>query len=58
MYFIDGFDRNRDGLAFDEDNQALFADVFRHIVLRLKEHFASGETVVQSDRRICDAPGR
>ena len=58
MYFIDGFDRNRDGLAFDEDKQALFTDVFRNIALRLKEHFASGETVVQSDRQICDAPGR
>ena len=57
-YFIDGFDRNRDGLAFDETNQALFAAVFRHIALRLKEHFASGDTVVQSDRQICDAPGR
>ncbi len=58
MYFIDGFDKNRDGLAFNEDNQALFTDVFRNVAARLVEHFESGETVVQSDRQICDAPGR
>lgn len=58
QYFIDGFDKNRDGLAFNETDQALFADVFHHIALRLKEHFASGDTIVQSDRQICDAPGR
>ena len=58
QYLIDGFDQNRDGIAFSETNQALFADVFHHIALRLKEHFASGDTVVQSDRQICDAPGR
>ncbi len=35
MYFIDGFDKNRDGLAFNEDNQALFTDVFRNVAARL-----------------------
>ena len=58
QYFIDGFARNRDSLAFSEANQALFAEVFLHIVRFLKEHFASGDTVVQTDRQIGDAPGR
>ena len=58
QYFIDGFDRNRDALAFSEENQALFAKVFPYITARMKEHFGSADTVVQSDRQICDAPGR
>jgi ATP-dependent phosphoenolpyruvate carboxykinase len=57
-YYIDGFGRNRDALAFNEENQALFTEVFRKITQRLKECFAAGETVVQTDRQIGDAPGR
>ncbi|HZP25635.1 MAG TPA: hypothetical protein VFB90_01160 [Dehalococcoidia bacterium] len=58
QYFIEGFDRNRDSLAFSEENQALFADVLPLISRRLAEAFAAGDTVVQTDRQVCDAPGR
>jgi ATP-dependent phosphoenolpyruvate carboxykinase len=58
QYFIDGFDRNRDALAFDETNQALFAEVLNHITRRMKEEFDSGDGIVQTDRSICDAPDR
>ena len=58
QYLIDGFEKNRDALAFSEANQALFTEVFHHIVLRMNQHFTSGDTIVQSDRQICDAPGR
>jgi len=58
QYFIDAFGRNRDALAFDEDNQVLFTEVFRQITRRLTECFNAGETVVQTDRQIGDAPGR
>ena len=58
QYFIDGFAKNRDSLAFSESNQALFADVFPHITRYLKEHFQAGDAIVQSDRQIGDAPGR
>ncbi len=58
QYFIDGFARNRDALAFSEVNQALFAEVFPYITRNLEEHFASGDTIVQSDRQIGDVPGR
>ena len=58
QYFIDGFARNRDALAFSEANQTLFAEVFPYITRYLQEHFASGDTIVQSDRRVGDAPGR
>jgi len=57
-YFIDGFPRNRDALAFSEANQALFAEVFPYITRRMKQHFASGQGIIQSDRQIGDAPGR
>ena len=57
-YFVDGFNRNRDASAFDQANQDLFTEVFQVIGQRLRECFAEGETVVQSDRQICDAPGR
>ena len=58
QYFIDGFARNRDGLAFSEENQALFAEVFPYITEAMKKHFASGDTVVQTDRQIGDTPER
>ena len=58
QYYIDGFSRNRDALAFGEETQELFTEVLARITSRMKEHFASGEGIVQSDRQICDAPGR
>ena len=58
QYFVDGFPRNRDALAFSETNQALFAEVFTHINRYMKQHFSSGDTIIQSDRQIGDAPGR
>ena len=58
QYFIDGFPRNRDALAFGEANQALFAEVLPYATRFLQEHFDSGDTVVQTDRQIGDAPGR
>ena len=58
QYFIDGFVMNRDSLAFSEDNQALFADVFAYVNRYMRQHFAAGDTIIQSDRQICDAPGR
>ena len=58
QYLVDGFARNRDALAFSETNQSLFAEVFPYITRVMRECFASGDTIVQSDRQICDAPGR
>ena len=58
QYFVDGFTRNRDALAFSEENQALFADVFRYINSYMERQFESGETIIQSDRQVADAPGR
>ena len=58
QYFVEGFTRNRDALAFSEDNQRLFAPVFRQVCDRMEAHFASGAEIVQTDRQICDAPGR
>ena len=57
-YFIDGFAKNRDALAFSEANQALFADVIPYITNKMTECLNIGESVIQTDRRICDAPGR
>ena len=58
QYLIDGFKMNRDALAFSEANQALFAEVLSHISNRMAQLFASGEAIIQLDRRIGDAPGR
>ena len=58
QYFIDGFPRNRDAVAFSEANQALFAEIFPYISRYMKRHFRSGNTIIQSDRQIGDAPGR
>ena len=58
QYFIDGFARNRDGLAFSEESQALFAEVFPYITSAMKERFAAGDTIVQTDRQIGDTPDR
>ncbi len=57
-YFIDGFLKNRDAVAFGEDDQRLFAEVLPYIISRLRECLGRGDTVIQTDRRICDAPGR
>ena len=58
QYYVDGFTPNRDALSFSEENQALFAQVFHHIVGKMREHLAAGDTIIQTDRQICDAPGR
>ena len=58
QYFIDGFRKNRDAWAFDEDAQSLFAEVFTYINRYMSEQFSAGNIIVQSDRQICDAPGR
>ncbi len=57
-YFIDGFSANRDALAFTEDNQALFAEVFNYINKALVKHLEAGDTIIQTDRQVGDAPGR
>ena len=58
QYFIDGFHRNRDALAFSHENQELFAEILPYITARMKECFDAGGTIVQTDRQIGDAPGR
>ena len=58
QYYVDGFTPNRDALSFSEENQALFTEVFQRIAAKMREHFAAGETIIQTDRQICDAPGR
>ena len=58
QYLVDGFSRNRDAEAFSAGNQALFAEVLPYITDYMKRSFDAGETIVQSDRQICDAPGR
>ena len=58
MYFIDGFAKNRDGVVFSSENQTLFTEVFAYINKFMEEKLASGDTIVQSDRQVADAPGR
>ena len=58
QYYVDGFTPNRDALSFSEENQALFIEVFSCIAGKLRECLSSGQTVIQTDRQICDAPGR
>jgi len=58
QYFIDGFQRNRDAIAFSEADQKLFAEVLPYIMDYMKKSFAKGDTIIQTDRQICDAPGR
>ena len=58
QYFIDGFEKNRDALAFEETNQTLFTEVFGYIKKYMTESFASGKSIIQTDRQIGDAPGR
>lgn len=58
QYFVEGFRANRDAISFSEDSQKLFAEVLPYITKYLKDAFAKGEGVVQTDRQICDVPGR
>lgn len=58
QYFVEGFTRNRDALAFSEDNQQLFTEIFHRVCDKMETSFAAGEDIVQTDRQICDAPGR
>ena len=58
QYFIDGFAKNRDGVVFSEESQTLFTEVFRYINAFMEEKLASGDTIIQSDRQVGDAPGR
>ena len=57
-YLMDGFRPNRDSLEFGHADQRLFTRILPVITAKLEEWLAAGEVVVQSDRRICDAPGR
>ncbi|MED5209050.1 MAG: phosphoenolpyruvate carboxykinase (ATP) [Chloroflexota bacterium] len=58
MYFIDGFAKNRDGVVFSSENQELFTEVFAYINKYMEAKLAAGDTIVQSDRQVADAPGR
>ncbi len=58
QYFIDGFAKNRDGVVFSPESQTLFTEVFRYINDFMEEKLASGDTIIQSDRQVGDAPGR
>ena len=58
QYFIDGFAKNRDGVVFSQKSQTLFTEVFSHINAFMEEKLASGDTIIQSDRQVGDAPGR
>ena len=58
QYFIDGFPKNRDGVVFTSESQTLFTEVFQHINAYMEEKLAAGDTIIQSDRQVGDAPGR
>lgn len=58
QYFIDGFNRNRDALAFDEANQDLFADIIPIITEYLETSISTGNRIIQTDRQIGDVPGK
>ncbi|MBM3926004.1 MAG: hypothetical protein FJ320_08470 [SAR202 cluster bacterium] len=58
QYFIDGFSKNRDALSFSEASQELFAEVFPYITRKMESSFRAGKDIIQSDRRIADAPDR
>ena len=55
QYFIDGFSKNRDALAFSNANQTLFAEVFSHVTSYMEQSFKSGGSIIQIDRQIGDA---
>jgi len=54
QYFIDGFTKNRDAIAFSEENQSLFADILPYISKYIKESFANKSQIIQVDRQIGD----
>ena len=58
QYYIDGFQPNRDALAFSEQNQRVFTKVLQYVNTYMREKFAAGEAIVQTDRQIGDVPGR
>ena len=51
QYFIDGFVKNRDALAFSEENQALFAEVFSHVNNYMRQRFPCRQTRQPHGRR-------
>ena len=54
QYFIDGFTKNRDAIAFREENQSLFADILPYITKYIKEQFEIKSEIIQVDRQIGD----
>ena len=58
QYFVDGFEANRDGIAFSSENQELFSEVFEYISAAMRTHFKDADTIIQTDRQVADAPGR
>ena len=58
QYYVDGFRRNRDALAFNEENQRVFTRVLHYVNTYMREKFTSGEAIVQTDRQIGDVPSR
>ena len=58
QYFVDGFEANRDGIAFSSENQELFSEVFEYITAAMRTHFKDADTIIQTDRQVADAPGR
>ena len=58
QYFIDGFAKNRDGVVFTPESQTLFAEVFGYINSYMEEKLEAGDTIIQTDRQVGDAPGR
>ncbi|NQW23613.1 MAG: phosphoenolpyruvate carboxykinase (ATP) [SAR202 cluster bacterium] len=58
QYYIDGFAKNRDGVVFSQESQTLFTEVFGYISSYMEEKLASGDTMIQTDRQVGDAPGR
>ena len=58
QYFIDGFPKNRDSIAFSEESQALFAEVLPYITNAIQDGFGAGTTVIQTDRGVGDVPER
>ena len=58
QYFIDGFLTNRDAIAFSESNQKLFSEVLPYLTAYMQESFSRGDSIIQTDRQICDVPDR
>ena len=54
QYFIDGFTKNRDAIAFSEENQSLFADILPYISEYIEKEIANKSQIIQIDRQIGD----